>query len=330
MEQLSFGVLGCASIARRKMLPALVAHPRVRLAAVASRSAEKAAEYAAAFGCEAVAGYERLLERPVIDAVYVPSPAGVRAEWVERALRAGKHVLAEKPLTVDAEQARALVRLAEERDLLLVENFMFLHHAAHGTVRELVRAGRVGEPRAFAATFTIPSPPPGDIRFRRDLGGGALLDLGTYTARAARLHCGPALHPAGAVLTYDGTTGVDVAGAALLDGRGITAQLSFGMAHAYACRYSLHGSDGVLTLDRAFTPPPTWQPVVRIESQGRCEELLLPPDDHFANVVGAFAAAVLDGARLGGQGQDIVSQAELLDRIRESARRARRDPARTE
>ncbi|MBQ0825059.1 Gfo/Idh/MocA family protein [Streptomyces tagetis] len=319
MKRLSFGVLGCASIARRKMLPALVSHPRVRLAAVASRNADKAERCAAAFGCDAVTGYDRLLERPDIDAVYLPLPAGVRAEWITRALSAGKHVLAEKPLAVSADRARELVALARARGLLLMENFMFLQHSAHRTVRELVAAGRIGEPRAFTATFTIPPLPKDDIRHRPELGGGALLDLGTYTARAAQMFCGPGLVPVGTVLVTDPATGVDVSGAALLAAGEVTAQLSFGMAHAYVCRYGLTGSTGTLTLDRAFTPPPTWQPILRLESQDRTEELRLPADDHFAGTVGAFTFAVLDDGDFTAHDDDVVRQAELLDGIRRTA-----------
>ncbi|MET9295641.1 Gfo/Idh/MocA family oxidoreductase [Streptomyces sp. NPDC003077] len=319
MDRVSFGVLGCASIARRKMLPALVSHPRARLAAVASRSAAKAERFAAAFGCDAVTGYERLLERPDVDAVYLPLPAGLRAEWIGRALAAGKHVLAEKPLTVTAPTARALVALSRERGLLLMESFMFLHHSAHRTVREWVDAGRIGEPRAFTATFTIPPLPGDDIRHRPELGGGALLDLGAYTVRAAQLHCGCGLRPVGSVLVTDPHTGVDTSGAALLAAGPVTAQLSFGMTGPYRCGYSLRGSTGTLTLDRAFTPPPDWQPVLRVESQDRVRELRLPADDHFANTVTAFTSAVLSAEDFTAHGDQIVRQAELLDGIRLTA-----------
>ncbi|MEU4209217.1 Gfo/Idh/MocA family oxidoreductase [Streptomyces sp. NPDC026206] len=319
MDQLNVAVLGCAGIAWRKTLPALSADPSVRLRAVASRTGEKAARFAAAFGCEAVTGYQALLERPGIDAVYIPLPAGLRAEWIARALEAGKHVLAEKPLTTAAGTARELVELSEKRGLLLMEGFMFLHHRVHRAVGELVAEGRIGEPRMFSAEFTIPPLPAGDIRHRPDLGGGALFDLGSYTVRAARHYCGPGLSPAGAVLVEDPVTGVDVSGAALLSAGPMTAQVSFGMVHHYRSRYTLRGSEGTITLDRAFTPPPTVRPVVRVDRQDRTEELTLPADDHFANLVTAFATTALRGGDFTGHGEDIVRQAVLLERIRLAA-----------
>nr|AXB74592.1 NDP-hexose 3-ketoreductase [Streptomyces roseiscleroticus] len=319
MDRVSFGVLGCASIARRKMLPALVSHPRAHVVAVASRTADKAARFASEFGCDAVTGYERLLERPDIDAVYVPLPVGLRTEWITKALTAGKHVLAEKPLTVTAATARELVTLSRTQGLLLMESFMFLHHSAHRAVQDLVDAGRIGELRSFSATFTIPPLPKDDIRHRPDLGGGALLDLGAYTVRAAQLHCGTDLVPKGTVLVTDPDTGADVSGAALLSAGPVVAHLSFGMVHPYRCAYRLTGSTGTLTLERAFTPPPTWQPVLRAESQDRSEEIRLPADDHFANTVTAFTTAVLAGDGFTAHGDRIVRQAELLEGVRLAA-----------
>ncbi|WP_308222320.1 Gfo/Idh/MocA family oxidoreductase [Kitasatospora sp. A2-31] len=319
MERLNVGVLGCASIARRKMLPALTASPLTRVAAVASRSGERAGEFAAEFGTEPVAGYQALLDRPDVDAVYVPLPAGLRAEWIVRALEAGKHVLAEKPLTTDPAPAREVVELSRRRGLLLMESFMFLHHSAHRRVRDLVESGRIGEPRSFSAEFTIPRLPEDDIRHRPELGGGALLDLGAYTVRAAQLFCGPRLGVAGAVLRHDPVTGVDTAGAALLTSPRLTATLTFGMEHHYRCRYSLTGSEGTATLDRAFTPPPDHRPVLRIERQEGTEELLLPADDHFANIVAAFARTALAGRGFTGHGDRILRQADLLDQVRRAA-----------
>ncbi|MGA5467700.1 Gfo/Idh/MocA family protein [Streptomyces arboris] len=328
--RLRVGVLGCASIARRKMLPALASNPSVRLVAVASRTGEKAARFAAPYGCDAVTGYEELLRRTDVDAVYIPLPAALRATWIARALEAGKHVLGEKPLTTTAADARDLVALGGRRGLLLMESFMFLHHSVHRRVTELVAAGRIGEPRSFTAEFTIPPLPADDIRNRPGLGGGALLDLGVYTVRAAQYFCGPGLSVAGAVLMSDPPGagappatgpygGVDRAGAALLASDRTTAQLTFGMAHAYQCRYRICGSEGRLSLDRAFTPPPDLRPVVRIEDKDGTEERTLEADDHFANTVTAFAGTALGGGDLTGHGEQILRQADLVERIRRAA-----------
>ena len=320
------GVLGCASIAWRKTLPAMVAAPSLTVVAVASRDAAKAAKFAEAFGAEAVPGYEALLERDDVEAVYLPLPTGMHHEWAARVLRAGKHVLVEKPLATTLEQATELVELAAKSRLVLREGFMFLHHGQHRRIRELVDSGAIGEPRTFTAAFGIPPLPADDVRYRKELGGGALLDVGVYPIRAAQLFLGPSSRVAGATRVLDPVSGVDLAGNALLvNDSGVTAQLSFGFQHHYRNTYELWGSAGRIVLDRVFTPPADWTPTVRIERPGGVEELTLPAEDHFAAVTASFARAVRAGAGNGipqgieDGGAATLRQAALVDAVRQKA-----------
>lgn len=316
------GVIGCASIAWRRTLPAAVADPLTRVVAVAGRDPEKTDRFARQFDCQAVYDYQQLLQCEDIDAVYVPLPAALHARWIEAALHAGKHVLAEKPLATDADTAARLVSLARAKGLLLIENYMFTHHAQHRAVRQLVADGTIGELRAFSAAFTIPQLPPDDIRHQRGLGGGALLDVAGYPIRAAELFLGDGLEVVGAVLRHHPLWEVDTGGAALLrTASGVTAHITFGIENAYHSSYELWGSVGRITVDRAFTPPADHAPVVRVERQDGVREHLLPCDDQFARVIRAFSRAVLDGAYdlpAGGGHRmvEIVPHARLVDAVR--------------
>jgi len=319
-DRLRMGLLGCASIAWRRTLPALVTADGVELTVVASRDPDKARRFAERFGGTPVHGYEALLERADVDAVYIPLPTGMHAEWVSRALSAGKHVLAEKPLTGTADEAQRLVAQASRAGRWLQENFMFLHHGQHVAVRKLVADGRIGTPRAFTAAFGIPGLDPSDVRYRPELGGGSLLDVGVYPIRSAQLLLSPELEVAGSVLRQDEATGVDVGGGALLVAPdGATAELSFGFERSYRCRYTLWGSAGHLTLDRAFTPGPAAQPVIRIESQDHAEEITLPADHQFRNIIDTFARSIRDGADFAPEAEAMVRQARLVDEIRNRA-----------
>ncbi|WP_026179458.1 Gfo/Idh/MocA family protein [Streptomyces hokutonensis] len=317
---LRIGVLGCAGIAWRRMLPAITANPDVTLTAVASRSETKARRFTDRFGGEPVVGYERLLERADVDAVYVPLPALLHGDWIDRALRAGKHVLSEKPLAATLKQATALVDLARERGLVLLESFMFLTHSQHTRVRELIADGVIGELRSLTAEFAFPQKSADDIRYLPDVGGGALTDIGVYPVRTALLYLGSQLDVLGASLHYDEALGVDLGGAALI-GRadGVTAHLTWGMEHSYRSRYALWGSSGHISAHWAYTPPPTHSPVLRIERQDRVEELTLPAEDQFGNVVAAFVARVVDGVPSSLEGESVLTQAALVDRVRERA-----------
>jgi NDP-hexose-3-ketoreductase len=317
-----FGVLGCADIACRQLIPAL-GRAGLPLVAVASRDPGKAARVAGRFGCQAVTGYRQLLDRPDIDAVYIPLPVSLHVPWAAAALLAGKHVLVEKSVTTDAVAARGLAALAEKAGLLLMEDFMFLRHSAHRTVAELIGVGEIGEPRMFEAWFGIPPTDPGGIRYAADLGGGALAEVGTYPVRAAQLYLGDALQVAGATLRHDPGCGVEVAGSALLrDSAGLTAHCGFGFEHAYRSRYAIWGSAGRLELDRAFTPPADHQPTLRLESGGRVSERVLAPDDQFRNILREFAADAGSAERRAVHRADIVRQATLLDAVRNSAANA--------
>ncbi|MFF1506885.1 Gfo/Idh/MocA family protein [Streptomyces sp. NPDC058326] len=314
---LRVGVLGCADIARRRVLPALAALPETRLTAVASRSADKARELASAFGATPVTGYSALLAREDVDAVYVPVPAALHATWVSAALDAGKHVLAEKPLTIRGGQTAELVARARDRGLVLMENVMFVHHGQHEAVRRLVDSGAIGRPRALRAAFAVPERPADDIRYDPALGGGALWDVGVYPLRAALHLLGPELSVVGAVLSRGHGRDVDTSGAVLLrTPDGVTAQLLFGMEHAYGSEYELWGSEGRLRLDRAFTPAADHEPVVRIERSSGVREVVLPAEDQVTTTLRTWVAAVREGRPTDPL---TVRQAQLLDDVRDAA-----------
>ncbi|HXR70963.1 Gfo/Idh/MocA family oxidoreductase [Actinocrinis sp.] len=291
------GVIGCADIAVRRVLPAAREQAGLRLVAVSARDPRRAAQIAGAFGCAAEPDYQRLLERTDIEAVYIPLPVALHAPWALAALRHGKHVLVEKPLSTRADLAESVAGYAEERGLVLMENFMFAHHGRNHTARRLLGRGAIGPLRAFSAAFAVPPRPDGDIRLRPDLGGGSLFDIGVYPLRAAQFFLGPRLEVVGAHLD-PGESGVDLGGAVLLRSpQGITAQLTFGMRHAYQSRYELWGADGRITADRAFTPPPDVPAALRVESGQGARDVLSPAQDQSSNTLRHFARAVRAAGR---------------------------------
>jgi len=313
---LKMGIVGCAGIARHRMMPAMRAHPAFTVSAVASRSLDRAQQLADEYsedGCRAIDGYHALVEDPDIDAVYVPLPAALHAEWVEAALRAGKHVLAEKPLTTSPETSRALFELAQARGLVLLENVMFVHHAQHREVLRLVAEGAIGTPHFFEAAFTIPRQRDEDIRYRAALGGGCLFDVGIYPTRAAVHLLGGPFTVVGAVLETPAGREVDTSGSALLrSADGVSVHLSFGMDDHYRSSYALSGSEGRILVDRAFTPPADHVPEVFLDAGGTRRRIALPADDQVAATLAAFAAGTVDRAAC-------LAGADLVAAIRAAA-----------
>jgi dTDP-3,4-didehydro-2,6-dideoxy-alpha-D-glucose 3-reductase len=315
------GVLGCADIARRRTIPAIESVPGAQVIAVASRDGDKARALAERFGCEPVVGYEPLLERPDIDAVYLPLPAVLHAAWVESSLLAGKHVLVEKPIATTATSTAALLCLARERRLQLMENATFLHHSQHRRVAEMLASHEIGELRSFSSDFTIPPKPTHDIRYQRDIGGGALIDLGVYPIRAAVHYLGHGgLDVVGAALRVDQERDVVLSGDVLLaTPAGVSAHLRFGMQNSYRASCEFVGSAGRILLDRAFAPPDEHRPVVRLERQDHREEFVLPADRQFVNAVQAFVAAVVDGDGLDLSNDVSLRQSRVMGQVIEKA-----------
>ncbi|GAA4548939.1 Gfo/Idh/MocA family protein [Amycolatopsis samaneae] len=320
MRRLGLGVLGCASVAKRRLLPALREVPSVALVSIGSRDGDRAAAFTAAFGGRPIAGYQGVLDDPDVDAVYICLPNSLHSRWAARALHAGKHVLVEKPLATGLGQAEELVGIAAERGLHLVEAFAFLHHPQHRTVRELIAEGVIGTPRTFHCDFGIPPRTPGDIRLSADLAGGALLDLGVYTLRAATMLTGSELEVVGGYRRHDPVHEVDTSGCALLASCGGAAvQAEFGFGFGYRSAYSVWGTTGRLSLGRAFTPPPDRAPVIEVEDVDGPREILLPPSNQFALMAKSFAEDVLTGRDPLPARAAILRQAALVSAVREHA-----------
>ncbi|MGW2425652.1 Gfo/Idh/MocA family protein [Streptomyces sp. NPDC001709] len=319
--RLRIGVLGCADIAVRRAAPAVRA-AGLTLAAAASRDAGKARAFTDRFGGTLLHGYEALLAREDIDAVYIPLPVALHEEWATAALEAGKHVLLEKAATTTGRGARRLTALAASRDLLVMENFTFLHHGQHAEVRRLVEDGAIGRPRLFTGEFGFPLADRSTIRHHPELGGGCLLDVGCYPLRAAQLFLGDAPAVLGATLGIDAEAGVDVAGTVLLSGAdGLAAQCAFGFVHGYRNTYALWGEAGRISLAWAFTPPATTGPVLRIERQDHVEERVLRADDQWANALRRFAELTGRPAEHHVEHERLVRQADVLEAVAGRAHR---------
>ena len=189
--RLRIGILGAASIAPMALIRPARQVPEVCIEAVAARDPVRAQKFAAKHGIPRVhESYDALLKDPEIDAVYNPLPNGLHCEWSVRALEAGKHVLCEKPLAANAEEAERMADAAEREGRVLAEAFHWRYHPLSVRAREIALSGRLGKIRHVEATLCIPLPFPNDIRYRFDLAGGATMDTGCYAINIVRTLAG--------------------------------------------------------------------------------------------------------------------------------------------
>ena len=185
----NWGLLSTARI-NDALLRGIEAVPDATAYAVASRDAERAAEYAQRKGIErAYGGYEQLLADPDVDVVYISLPNGMHVEWTRRALEAGKHVLCEKPLSRSPARGRGALRPRCARGLHLSEAFMYRHHPQTKRIKELVDTGAIGTLRLIRGTFSF-NCDPADPRMRSEQEGGGLMDVGCYPVSMARYLAG--------------------------------------------------------------------------------------------------------------------------------------------
>ena len=217
MNELRWGVLSTANIADEKVIPGMRKSARSRVVAIGSRDAVRARAFAERHGIERVHGsYEALLADPDVDAVYIPLPNHLHAEWTKAAARAGKHVLCEKPLAMTAADAESMIAVCEAEGVRLMEAFMYRLHPSWVAVRELVAAGRIGRLTAVHSWFSYYNDDMANIRNIRAVGGGALYDVGCYNVNLSRMLFGAEPDRVEAAITRDAGDGVDILTSALL------------------------------------------------------------------------------------------------------------------
>ena len=278
---------------------------------------EKAERFAETYGGEVVSGYEALLARPDVDAVYLPLPPALHFPWGRRALEHGKHVLMEKPFTTGLAETEELLALAGEKGLAVHENYMFVYHRQITEIQRLISSGELGEVRLIRASFGFPFRGANDFRYNREMGGGALLDCGGYPIRLARLLLGDTAKLVDGQFTESAEFGVDIYGnATLRNDAGLTAQVAFGMDNAYQCKLEVWGSKALLTADRVFTPPADLAPRLTIQDNDGVRTIEVEPDDQFLNSIGVFERCVADSVFRRERCADIAKQSGIVDELR--------------
>ncbi len=330
MKKVRIGILGCSNVAGKYAIKAFQAIDNAEVVAIASRDYAKAKEWAAKFSIEAVSSYEALLQRKDIDAVYIPLPIGLHEEWVVKAAAAGKHVLCEKSLSDSFASVKKMVEHCRSKKVVLYENFMCDYHPQHALVKSSVEQGNIGEPLVFKGYFGFPPFPKTSFRYNSELGGGSLNDAGAYTVFMARKMFGEPL-AATARLMVDSQTGVDIQGSAFLEfSKSKVGFLSFGFDNVYQNKYSLWGTKGKITVNRAYSIPPEMKPQVELLKNENLRETItaldLPAANHFELLFHDFCETILsknkDKTNL--VYQQLLSQAKVLEAVRISSRENRK------
>ena len=238
-----------------------------------------------------------------------------------KAIDKGIHILAEKSLSVSLNETARIIDKAREKGVAVVENFQFRFHSQLKYIFDLLTKGRIGELRCLRSSFGFPPfNDENNIRYKKELGGGALLDAGAYPVKITQLFLGEDVSVKSAKLFYDEKFGVDTWGGAFLSANDspLFSEVAFGFDNYYQCNLELWGSKGKITADRIFTAPPGFKPTVLIENENGKKTKHLDADNHFVNMLNYFYELIMNGDYEEEYRQN-VNQSRLLQEVRESA-----------
>ncbi|MEZ4216879.1 MAG: Gfo/Idh/MocA family oxidoreductase [Myxococcota bacterium] len=317
---LRIGILGAARIAPAALVTPARSVDGAIVAAVAARDAARAEAFARKHGIARVArDYAELVEDRELDAIYNPLPNGLHAEWTIRALEAGKHVLCEKPLAANADEARAMAAAAARTGRVLMEAFHWRYHRAAERAIEIVRSGELGRVERVEAAMCFPLPLFGDIRYRLDLAGGATMDAGCYAVSIARHLAGeePAVASARAKLRSPGVDRALVGELAFPSGASGRVRASMWSARLLDLSARVVGSEGELRFLNPVMPQLLHRLRVRTRSGTRTERAAGEPT--YTAQLRAFVRAVDEGAAIPTDGNDGVANMVVIDALYRAA-----------
>ncbi|MGM0507530.1 MAG: Gfo/Idh/MocA family protein [Bacteroidota bacterium] len=313
-----FGILGNAKIARTQLIPAIQKSPNAVLQAIGSRSLESAEALAREEGIpEAYGSYEEVLSSPNVDAVYIPLPNHLHVPWSIQAIHAGKHVLCEKPIGLSSDDAKELIREANDYpDRVVMEAFMYRFHPRWQRTREMVRKREIGKLKSIHSHFSYENSDPDNIRNQQEIGGGGIMDIGCYSISLSRWLFGEEpirLYP---VVDIDPALGVDRHASVLMEFTHGTSTFTCATQTTRHQSLTIYGTKGVLSMPLPFNPPndqPTHLILTRPDGEEQVETF--DPCNQYTRQVDAFCRAVRDERSTPTPLSDALDNMRVIERI---------------
>lgn len=318
MTRIRWGILSTAKIGMTQVTPAIQQAGNCDVVAIASRNDRQAAAAADRLGIAASYGsYEELLAADDIDAVYIPLPNDLHAEWTTKAAAAGKHVLCEKPLGMTTAEARQMAAACEDAGVKLAEAFMYRHHPSWVEARRLLAAGAIGTLQAVQSWFSYFNDDPTNIRNRPENGGGAIMDIGCYNINLSRMLFGAEPTRIAATVHRDPVMGIDTLSSAVLEFPG-------GGHATFTCstrsesdqRVHIVGTEGRIEIEIPFNIPPDRETRIFLTQGGNpTRTIQFEPVDQYTIQAELFAQAILDDTALAVNIDDAFANMEVIEAI---------------
>lgn len=318
-SKIHFGIIGCSSIAERTIIPAMKEINIVNLKMIGSRSKKKAATIAKKFSCDLYGDYKEVLERNDIDAVYISLPPALNEEWVIKSAKAGKHILCEKSATVSYNSAKRMVYECKKNDVRILEGFSFRFHPQHNKILKTVKEGVLGKLFSFYGSygFTIAYSKE-NFRFKKELGGGVLNDIGCYLICASRMIFQNQPLSILCNLDIDKKLDVDVRGSMYIKyPDNCVALATFSYDTFFQSTYNVWGSDGFVALKRAFNIRKNMSALINLQTRNKIKHLKLKPADQYKLMITEFCREIRHShSATYSFEDDLIDQAQIMEAAR--------------
>jgi predicted dehydrogenase len=324
MKPVVWGVLGVATHFRLRVAAGLTRSDQLEVRGIASRDLARAEAAAAEMGISrGYGGYQELLDDPEIEAVYIPLPNHLHLEWIKRAADAGKHVLCEKPLGLNAAQVQEAIDYTAEKGVLLMEAFMYRFHPQWRHARELVAIGEVGTPTAVHCSFFYNNQDPENIRNRVETGGGALMDIGCYAVSSARFLLGREPERVVGLVQMDERFGTDRLSSGVIDFGDAQAVFTVGTQTDASQTVQLFGTGGNLRVELPFNAYTDVPLSVHVRNGIGPRVVSAGPSDQYRLQFEAFSRAVRGEQSVPIPPEDAYNNQRVLDALFASGRSGR-------
>lgn len=322
MNKVRWGILSTANIGVKKVIPAMQKGKFCRIEAIASRDAGRAAEVSSELNIpKSYGGYEELLADDEIDAIYNPLPNHLHVPWTLKAMEAGKHVLCEKPIGLDADEAEKLLQKTSEfPDLKVMEAFMYRFHPQWAKAKSLIEEDKIGRIKTVHSVFTYFNDDPDNIRNMADIGGGGLMDIGCYCISSARYIFGEEPDLVFGDIDVDPDFNTDSLASGILNFPGGTATFTCSTQVTPHQNMKIFGTKGLIEIEVPFNSPIGQPTSVILVIDGEKERFKIPVSNHYTLQGDAFSKAILENKPVATPLTDAVSNMKVIDAMFESAR----------
>ncbi len=323
MDTVRWGVLSTAKIGLEKVIPAMQAGSYCDVAAIASRNLATAQDAAKQLGIDKAFGsYEELLADPDIDAVYNPLPNHLHVSWSIKALKAGKHVLCEKPIGMNVAEAEKLLHAAHTHShLKIMEAFMYRHHPQWQRALQIVSQGKIGNLETIQSFFAYTNTDPENIRNIPEAGGGGLMDIGCYCISLARFLFSAEPRRVIGMMTYDPQFQTDRLTSGMLDFDNGSATFTCSTQLAPYQRVNIFGTEGRVEIEIPFNPSPAQTCKIWYQHGGKIEEIMLEICDQYTIQGDLFSQSVLKDSPVPTPLEDAVANMRVIEAIIRSAKK---------